>query len=56
MKILIVEASAEELQANRRVADAIVDAITNMCDTIARVPWCLAADDDNDEEVSADDE
>ena len=53
MKLLILEATAKELNANRRVADALVDAVTNMCDRIARVPWNLSEDS---EEVESDED
>lgn len=38
MKITIttIEASAEELKANRSVADAIMDALSRICDAVAR--------------------
>ena len=38
MKITIttIEASAEELKANRSVADALMDAISRACDAVAR--------------------
>jgi len=38
MKITIttIEASAEELKANRSVADAIMDALSRACDAVAR--------------------
>ena len=38
MKMIIttIEASAEDLMANRRVADALTDAISRICDAIAR--------------------
>ena len=49
MKIIILEATADELSANKRVADAIVDALTNMCDSIARIPWADLPTDDEDE-------
>lgn len=37
MKITIttIEASAEDLAANRSVADAIMDALSRICDTVA---------------------
>ena len=37
MKITIttIEASAEDLAANRRVADAIMDALSRICDAVA---------------------
>ena len=38
MKITIttIEASAEELKANRSVADALMDALSRACDAVAR--------------------
>lgn len=38
MKITIteIEASAEDLMANRSVADALMDALSRICDAIAR--------------------
>ena len=38
MKIIIteIEASAEDLKANRSVADAIMDALSRACDAVAR--------------------
>ena len=59
MKIIILEATAEELSANKRVADAIVDALTRACDNISRLPWSNFEDDEeikDDEEVKADDD
>lgn len=37
MKITIttIEASAEELKANRSVADALMDALSRICDAVA---------------------
>lgn len=37
MKITVttIEASAEELKANRSVADAIMDALSRICDAVA---------------------
>lgn len=37
MKITVttIEASAEELKANRSLADAIMDALSRICDTVA---------------------
>ena len=49
MKIIILEATAEELRANKRVEDAIVDALANMCDNIVRTPWADSPTDDEDE-------
>ena len=38
MKITIteIEASAEDLRANRSVADALMDALSRACDAVAR--------------------
>lgn len=38
MKITIttIEASADDLASNRRVADAIMDALSRICDAVAR--------------------
>lgn len=38
MKITIttIEASAEELKANRSIADALMDALSRACDAVAR--------------------
>lgn len=38
MKITIttIEASAEDLMANRRVSDALMDALSRICDAVAR--------------------
>ena len=38
MKITIttIEASAQDLAANRRVADALMDALSRICDAVAR--------------------
>ena len=38
MKITIttIEASAEELKANRSLSDALMDALSRVCDTVAR--------------------
>ena len=38
MKITIttIEASADDLKANRSVADALMDAISRVCDAVAR--------------------
>ena len=44
----MIEATAEELSANRRVADAVVDAVTNMCDSIARIPWDIPEEEEED--------
>lgn len=56
MKVIILEATAEELCANKRVADAIIDALSNMCDSIARIPWADLPLDDEDAEVNADED
>ena len=49
MKIIILEATAEELRANKRVADAVVDALTDMCDSISRLPWSSFEDSEEEE-------
>lgn len=36
MTITTIEASAEDLAANRRVADVLTDALSRICDAIAR--------------------
>ena len=36
MKIIMIEATAEELSANRRIMDSIVDAFSNFTDAIIR--------------------
>ena len=54
MKIILLEATAEELSANKRVGDAICDAVMRMADSISRVPWCIPEEDE--EEVKVDDE
>ena len=35
IEIVTIEASAEDLAANRRVADAIMDALSRICDAVA---------------------
>ena len=54
MKVIILEATAEELCANKRVADTIIDALSNMCDSIARIPWADLPLNDEEAEVNAD--
>ena len=51
MKITIttIEASAEELKANRSVADALMDALSRACDAVAR-PVAEAEEDSMTEE------
>lgn len=34
--ITIIEASADDLKANRSVADALMDALSRICDAVAR--------------------
>ena len=36
MKITIIEASAEELRANRNLSDVLMDALSRACDAVAR--------------------
>ena len=49
MKITIttIEASAEDLAANRRVADAIMDALSRICDAVA----CPVAEAEEDSAI-----
>lgn len=48
MKIIIFEADKEELAANRRVADTIVDALTNFLDSFTRLDAFSNSDSDSD--------
>ena len=36
IEIVTIEASAEDLAANRRVADVLMDALSRICDAVAR--------------------
>ena len=36
MKLTIIEMNAEEIRANRRLGDALVDALVGVCDSITR--------------------
>lgn len=51
MKITVttIEASAEDLKANRSVADALMDALSRACDAVAR-PAAEAEEDSMTEE------
>lgn len=40
MKIFIIEANKEELAANKRVADVIVDTLTTFLDNFANIHNC----------------
>lgn len=40
MKIFIIEANKEELAANKRVADVIVDTLTKFLDNFANINNC----------------
>lgn len=50
MKILMIEATAEELRSNKRVMDTIVDALNNFTDSI------VYPDAFSDKETKADEE
>ena len=50
MKMIILEATAEELSANKRVTDALIDALINMCNNISNLPF----ENLEDEEVNVD--
>ena len=53
MKIIMIEATAEELRSNKRVMDTIVDAFSEMADGIIRGDITIPIMDD-EEEVKAD--
>ena len=36
MKIMMIEATAEELKANKRIMDSVVDAFSNFIDSMIR--------------------
>ena len=57
MKIIMFEATAEELSANKRIMDSIIDALSNIADAIIRgdIPVNIAELND-DEQVEVDDE
>lgn len=46
MKIIILEANKEELAANKRVADVIVDTLTTFLDNFAKLNNNYDEDDD----------
>ena len=48
MKIVIIEATAEELQANRRVADSVCDALIRLADSIASINYLKEEEEDED--------
>lgn len=45
MKLIILEANAEELRANKRVVDAVSDALEGMLDSIVRINIPHSEDD-----------
>ena len=49
MKIIILEANKEELAANKRVADVIVDTLTTFLDNFAKLNNNYDEDDDYDD-------
>lgn len=50
MRIFIIEANKEELAANKRVADVIVDTLTTFLDNFANINNNYEDDDDYDDE------
>ena len=53
MKIIMIEATAEELRSNKRMMDTIVDALSEMADGIIRGDITIPIMDD-EEGVKAD--
>ena len=53
MKIIMIEATAEEISANKRVGDAICDAVMRMADSISRIPWDIPEDEEEEGEADA---
>lgn len=49
MKIIILEANKEELAANKRVADVIVDTLTTFLDNFAKLNNNYDEDDNYDD-------
>lgn len=47
MKIVIIEATAEELQANRRVGDSVCDAVIRLADSIASINYLKEEEDED---------
>jgi hypothetical protein len=50
MKIIIFEANKEELAANKRVADTIVDTLTTFLDSFTKLSEYSNNDNNNNEE------
>ena len=52
MKVMIVEATAEELRANRRIVDSICDAMVDIIDAVVRVPGDCDDEEEDDEQAN----
>lgn len=50
MKVIVIECTAEELRANMRLGDALVDAIQSAIDSIVRRPIILPDDDEGEDD------
>lgn len=50
MKLTIIEMNAEEIRANRRLGDALVDALVGVCDSITRFDSKEETEDEEEEE------
>ena len=48
MKIIMIEATAEEISANRRVGNAVCDAVMRMADSISRIPWNIPEEEEEE--------
>ena len=53
MKIIMVEANAEEIRANKRVMDTIIDALSEMIDGVVKGDIPIG---DTDDEADKDDD
>lgn len=49
MKIIMVEANAEEIRANKRVMDTIIDALSEMIDGVVKGDIPISNEDDDEE-------
>lgn len=49
MKIIMVEANAEEIRANKRVMDTIIDALSEMIDGVVKGDIPIGNEDDDEE-------
>ena len=53
MKLIILEASASELSANKRVSDSLCDVLEGICDSFVRMrtpSYTLAEDEEEEDE------